>query len=306
MATLKLEDINLNLLVSLDALLEERNVTRAARRMGVTQSAMSHTLRRLRDLFEDELLVSGRDGMVLTPRAQRLAAPLHEELMELERVVRDEARFDPRTAERTFYLATSDYIAMVLVPAMLELLGDQAPGIDLVFRPMKFDRVSWQLETGELSMSVGVNLDLRAGIKRRKLFDDHFACLVRKDHPTIRGELTFERYLETPHALISPTSEGQGIVDRVLAEQGRARRVSLRVPFFAAAPFFIAQSDLILTAPRRLACMLASRFDLQLLCAPVELPHFDVFTAWHERFDGSPAHQWLRELTVQAAKRVEA
>lgn len=306
MADLKLTDMNLNLLVSLDALLSERNVTRAAKRLGVTQSAMSHSLRRLRDMFDDQLLVSGRGGMTLTPRAERLAAPLHEELRDLERVVRDEARFEPATEQRSFRIATTDFIGMLVIPTLLEILEDEAPGVDLVFCPHQHERISWLLETGEVSLALSVVPDELSTIRCKKLFNETFACLARKDHPDVRGELTLDQYLALPHALISPRSEGQGVVDRKLEELGESRRVALRVPSFAMAPMVIASTNLILTAPRRLVTMLANHLDLQVLEPPIALPSFSVMSTWHERFDQDPAHQWLREVVERATRGVRA
>ena len=301
MSDLKLEEINLNLLVSLNVLLKEKNVTRAARKLGVTQSAMSHSLRRLRDMFDDELLVQGSGGMVLTPRAERLSEPLHDELLELERVVRDEARFDPATAQRTFRIATSDFVGMVIIPPLLDIVTRESERVELLFRPIELERVAWQLETGELAMNLGVGLEASVGLRRRKLFEDDFVCVARSGHPEIVENLDLETYLSLSHMLISPTSEGEGVVDSVLAEMNRARRVTLKVPFFAAAPMLIARSDLILTAPRRMVEQIAPRFELELYEPPLHLPRFAVVATWHERFDRDEAHRWLREAVMRAA-----
>lgn len=301
MNNLKLEDINLNLLVSLNALLGERSVTQAAKRMGVTQSAMSHSLRRLRDLFDDPLLVGGAAGMVLTPRAERLATPLREELIELERVVRDETRFDPSTARRTFRLSTTDFIAMVMMPPLLDIVTRESSNVDLTVQQVEFDRLAWQLETGELAMSLGVSMGASVGLKRKKLFEDDFVCVVRKNHPGVQEPMTMETYLSLSHMLISPKSDGDSVVDRALAKMSRARRIALRVPFFAAAPMMIASSDMILTAPRRMVERLAPRFDLELHEPPLQLPRFSVVATWHERFDKDEAHRWLRDAVERAA-----
>jgi len=295
MPEIKLEDINLNLLVSLDALLTEKNVTKAARRLGVTQSAMSHSLRRLRDMFNDQLLVSSSSGMVLTPRAERLAAPLHEELVDLQRVLSDEQRFCPECARRQFRIATTDFTGMVIIPPLLSHIQANAPGVDLIFRPLDFDRTPWMLETGELAMSIGFGFDSVTGLRRKKLFEDGFSTLVCQNHPMIQSELTLEQFVQAPHALISPTAEGVGVVDRVLEEMGHKRRVALKVPFFAAAPWLISGSEMILTAPSRLAHTLAESFALRVFEPPVDLPTFSIVATWHERFDQDPAHTWLRQ-----------
>jgi DNA-binding transcriptional LysR family regulator len=296
-----LSRVNLNLLVALDALLTDASVTRAAARLGVTQSALSHTLRQLREVFDDMLLVRGRGGMVLTPRAQQLAAPIHRGLVALQRALRDEHVFEPRTATHRFTLATRDYFAAVLLPRLMELLGQEAPGVDLELRPLDERRTPEQLESGEVDLAVTTFLDEVPALRQQKLFQEEFACLVRKRHPEVRDALDLKQYLRLSHALISPRGEGEGVVDRALAKLGHARRIALRLPFFLAAPLAIARSNLVLTAPRRMVEGLALGGELQILKPPIALTGFNVVQIWHERYDDDPPHRWLRSIMARAA-----
>lgn len=298
---LRLADVNLNLLVALDALLDAGTVTGAAQRTGVTQSAMSHALRQLRALLGDPLLVRGVGGLVPTPRAVALRVPIRRALLDLQHALRDPPSFDPATAQRRFVLGAGDYIAHVLGPALLEHSLD-TPGIDLDVVP--FSAVDVQrLATGELDLALAPLVPPLAGLCRAPLFTDDFVCMVRRGHPHVRRRLTLRQFVRLPHVLISTTGTGSGAVDDQLAAQGLRRRIALRIRYFLAAPVVVAGSDLVLTAPRRVGEAFARHFDLELYEPPLALPSFTVEQLWHERFDADPAHAWLRERVRAAAER---
>jgi DNA-binding transcriptional LysR family regulator len=244
----RLARIDLNLLVAFDALAREQNVTRAAERVGVTQSAMSHALRRLRELLDDPLLVRGKSGMVLTARAEALVLPLRSGLVSVDRALVRAERFDPRTARRKFRLATPDLFDLLAIPLLLEALRERAPGVDLVVAPLDA-RLSDALETGEIDLCVAPRVDDfpggapeldGSGLVRRVLFRDDFSCFCRADHPAAsekrprRGKpaaiepLSVDAYAALSHVLVSPRAEGPGLVDELLAKQGLSRRVALR------------------------------------------------------------------------------
>ncbi|NBD09448.1 LysR family transcriptional regulator [Corallococcus sp. Z5C101001] len=301
-AEVDLTGINLNLMVALDALLREAHVTRAAARVGLTQSAMSHALAQLRALLGDALLIRGRGGMVLTPRAEQLAAPLRRGLAELQRALRNEPPFEPATASRRFTVATRDYFGSVLLPGALELLGREAPGVDLSVRHVESSTFPALLETGEVDLVVVTPpVESGPGLRQQKLFTEDFVCVVRKDHPAVRRTLDLDTYLKLSHVLISPRGDGVGAVDVALAQRGLPpRRIALRVPYFLIAPLVVTRSDHVLTAPRRLIAAFSETYPLQVLAPPLPIPPFDIIQVWHERFDGDPAHQWLRGLVARA------
>jgi DNA-binding transcriptional LysR family regulator len=320
----RLARIDLNLLVAFDALAREQNVTRAAERVGVTQSAMSHALRRLRELLDDPLLVRGKSGMVLTARAEALVLPLRSGLVSVDRALARTDRFDPRTARRKFRLATPDLFDLLAIPLLLETIREQAPGIDLVVTPLDA-RLSDALETGEIDLCVVPRVDDfpggapeldAAGLVRRVLFHDDFSCFCRADHPALnekrprRGNkpapaepLSLEAYAALSHVLVSPRGEGPGLVDELLAKQGLSRRVALRIPHFFSALSIVEKSDLILTGPTALGLLSASRSKVVVLPAPLRLPSHAITLLWHERFSNEPGHAWLREVMIAVTQR---
>lgn len=295
-----LRSLNLNLLASLDALLAEENVTRAAKRMGVTQSAMSHALQKLRGELGDPLLVKTPRGMTLTPRARDIRAPLRRGLAQVETALAPAHPFEPSASHRRFTIAAGDYFAVDFLPELVRIVSTEASGVDLVLRPPDLRADPARLEAGELDVLVTVQLPQGAQLRTRRLFEETFVCVVRVGHPEVGERLSLETYVRLPHLLISPTGGGSSFVDDALALRGLSRRVALRVPYFLAAPLVVAHSDLVLTAPRRVAENLARYLPLRLLPPPLEVGSFAMHAIWHERDEHDPAHRWLRDTLVRA------
>ncbi len=306
MSTVHLGSVDLNLLVALDALLEERNVTRAAARTGITQSAMSHSLARLRVVFGDELLVRGTGAMVPTMRAEALALPLRRALDEVRRALAGPAAFDPRTATAKVVVGTSDYGEIVLLPTVLARLQREAPGIGL--HVVNYEGTGASLAQGTFDFGVAPLRpeDERPGVIARRLFGERFVCVVRKGHPLAKRKLTLARFAAASHALISPRGKEGGFVDDALARLGLRRRVAVMVPHFLVAPHIVATTDLVLTLAARVATLLAKPLGLALLAPPPELKleGFAMSAIWHERTHGDPAQQWARDLFVEVAKTI--
>lgn len=301
----KLAGIDLNLFVLLDALLAERSVTRAARRVGLSQSAASHALARLRALTGDALLVRGPRGMLPTPRAEALASPVREALAGLDRALAPAAAFEPRSTRRRFRVVGGDLAELVLFPPLFARLGAEAPGVDLSALPTPSD-AALALERGEVDLAIApLGSFARAGaLSERPLFEDGFVCVVRRGHPLGRGAFGLERYLSARHAVIAPRGARGGIVDDLLASMGRERRVVLTIPHFLAAPYVVAQSDLVLTLPARVAQVLAGPLGLAVLRPPLRVPRFTMAMAWHRRVDEEPGHRWLRGVLGEVARSV--
>ncbi len=306
-----LHAIDMNLLVAFDTLARERSVTKAAARMGVTQSAMSHTLRRLRELTGDALLVRGRGGMVLTPRAEALVVPIRTGLHTLAEGLSGPVAFEPATARRRFRLVSPDLFDILVLPGLLARLQHEAPGIDVAVVPHPAS-IATALETGDVDLAIApILLDdepfarelLPApDLQQQRLFRDGLRCFVRAGHPlAARRRLSLATYTELPHILISPTGEGPGVVDRYLARQGCQRRIALRVPLFSSALAIVADSDLVLTAPQSVQrSVFADR--LVDLPVPVAVPDHAVTMVWHPRFSEDPAHRWLRRTLAEVAR----
>jgi DNA-binding transcriptional LysR family regulator len=289
----RLAGIDLNLLTSLDALLDERNVTRAAHRLGVSQPAVSHNLRRLRALLGDPLLVRTSAGMQATPRAIELRPAVRLALEAAEAVLQAAPAFDPARSERTFVLAMADQSALQLLPGLVDRIAAVAPGITLQLRPPPPEPTA-ALNEGELELMVGVFRDAPAGIRTDVLWTEHFACVVRRRGPGTRGPFDLARYLARGHLLVAPQGRPGSIVDDLLARAGRQRRIAVVVPHFLVAPAIVATSDLVWTAPASLAQALAARYPLALRPPPLAIPSFAIAMRWHLRLDRDPGLAWLR------------
>jgi DNA-binding transcriptional LysR family regulator len=302
-----LASFDLNLLVALDALLSERNVTRAASRIGITQSAASHALARLRALTGDELLVRGPAGMVPTTRAEAMAGPVRRALEDMGRVLAPHAAFHPGTASLRFVIATSDYSELALLPRVVSRLAREAPSIELRVVTAT-EEPSAVLAAGKIDLSIAPlrPADARSGMHARKLFDDRFVCVVRKNHPLAGKKLTLGRYAAASHALIAPMGAEGGFVDDALARLGMRRRVALALPHFLVAPHIVAASDLILTLAARIAAILVKPLGLAMLAPPAELglQGFTISESWHERTHGDAARRWVREVIADAAAEI--
>lgn len=296
-----LGQIDLNLFVTLDAVVRDGSVRGAAVRLGVTQSAVSHALRRLRDQLGDPLVVRTPQGMRPTPRAERIAATLRRCLGELDAVVRDPGEFVPGSACRSFTLAASDAAEFVLLPALMQALQRDAPGVDLVVRAESTATLAAVAE-GELDLAVGVFTGAPGPLRTQPLYRQAFVCVVRKDHPQVRRGLTLARYLELSHVSVAPRGTAGSLVDDALARLGARRRVALVVPHFLVAPMIVAETDLALMLPERLARRWAEILPLRLVAPPLELADFTVSQVWSERAHLDAGHAWLRQTLARVAR----
>jgi DNA-binding transcriptional LysR family regulator len=298
--------LDLNLLLTLDALLEARSVTETADRFGVTQSAMSHRLGRLRDFFEDSLLVSAGDELVLTPKAERIRGPLRDALSGLRQAVFPAEQFNPREAERAFVLAAADLVEISLLPALLHHLTEHAPRVSIRMAGRGAVRGK-ALIRGEVDLAIapgqgivpGVGISETHGVRQRKLLTEGFAVLARKGHPRIRnGRLSLKRYLAEGHLLVAPQGQPGSVVDTQLAHDGLERHVAAQVANFLSAPYLVARTDHLLTCPTSLAQTVKDVLQLQVLEPPLDLPSTVIFLYWHERMHRDPGHQWLRDQII--------
>lgn len=305
-----LAGVDLNLVVALDALLTDRHVTRAAARLGLTQSAASHALGRLRDLLGDPLLVRGpRGGMLPTPFAERIRPQLRRVLDELATTLRNEP-FDPATTQHTFHIGASDYVELVLLPRLAARIARLAPRVDLWVHTFT-DAGEGELASGELDLVLGPSggttprpTPRAASIYEKELFEESFTCIVRAEHPLAGARMTLARYCETPHLLVAPRGTPGSFVDDALAKLGRSRRVGLAVPHFLVVPYIIASTDLVATLADRVAQMFAKTLDLVTVPPPLPIPRFRMAASWHERSQHDAPHKWLREQLLAVAAEV--
>ncbi len=303
---LQLASLNLNQLVALDALLGERNVRKAAVRMGVTQSAMSHTLRALRELLGDPLLVRVGNQMVPTQYAEQIAVNLRRGLSELESVVRGRAAFSPESISDEFTLSTHDGVLAYLAPVLYRLLAEQAPRARLRIAALDVRGLRQQLLDGEVDVALVAPLLDLTGLQTEPVMGSGFCGVVRQDHPRIAHELTLDLYCEVPHVMQTITGTGRSFIDDILAQQGREREVTVKVPYMYALPDLLTHSDLIATMPIAAARYFCDKWPLKILELPFHIPAGNMVLCWHERFAADPAAQFFVNVVREATRVVQA
>ncbi|SPO68596.1 LysR family transcriptional regulator [Pseudomonas sp. JV241A] len=293
-----LRRIDLNLLLTLHALLAEQHVSRAALRLHRSQPAVSHALAQLRELFGDPLLVRRGGRLQVTARAQALVEPLQQALEQLDGLLGSPG-FDPQRAQRSFRLAMSDYGARVVLPGLMRLLRNEAPGIDLIVSQGSREAMLGQLFDGEADLALAVFSELATELRAQTLFDETFTCIADRSHLPTRGGLSLDEWLVRPHVLVAVRPGVDNEIDLALQGIGAQRRVALALPHWAAAQEVIAGTDLILTVARR--SLDSGKLDSRLrrFQPPLAIRPFAFQQAWHQRREGEAGHRWLREKVMQ-------
>jgi len=287
---------DLNLLPIFVALMEERSVTRAAERMGMTQPALSNALSRLRLMLQDQLFVRERYGIQPTPIALELSPLIAEALAQLDDAVLGQQAFDPLHAERLFTIAPNGYVEFVLVPAIVARLEKVAPGIKLRLTPYGNDLVETGVVSGTTALVLGRIVDPPDNLVVQHLMDEGLACAVRADHPGVGDVMTREQFETMKHVNIVPPGRMRAGLFQALAQQQLKRDVAISVTNFFAVAEMVAVTDYCATLPSLICRRLMHDPRLKILPAPVDIGSFPVEMAWHVRYRHDPAHRWLRAL----------
>lgn len=295
-----LSSIDLNLLVVLDALLAERHVTRAARRVGLSQPAMSNALARLRLALDDPLLVRGAGGMVPTPTALAIGRATATALGTIEHAIEGCRAFDPASAQRTFTIAASDYVTFVALADLADHVARTAPGVSLRVLPLGPDPAATDLEAGTLDLTLGFFRKVPAGLQRARLFDDRLVAVVRAGHPVLRTRRRLEDLATLRHVRVAPQRESRGLLDAIMAKRGLPRVTVLTTPTFLSA-LAVAHTDLCAVLPERVAVALARLAPLATFPVDAPLPPIAVDALWHPRVQHDAAHAWLRRTLHERA-----
>jgi len=285
---------DLNLLVVFDGLMQERSVTRAGRKLGMSQPALSHALNRLRYLLKDQLFIRTPQGMVPTPRAEQLALPLRQALADMQRALEPEA-FVPAEASRRFSIAVNNYAAIVLAAPLAATVFAAAPRLQLDLRPSGTLDVFELLDHGDLDFAIGTFDEVGERFATAKLLEDEFVAVMRRTHPAGRRPLSTASFGALRHAAISSSGDDTGFIDRSLATHGTKRQIELRLPYLSAGSV-LAKADFVATLSRRVARALTREAALELRELPFRSPSVHTSLLWHRRFDGHPAHRWMRDL----------
>ncbi len=303
-----LSRFDLNLLLVFDAVFAERSVTKAARRLSVTQTAISHALSRIRDQFKDPLFVRAQGGMRPTSRALELAPFIRQALEQVGHVI-SRSEFDPNKVAHTFRIAITEYFAMVALPQVVRRIETEAPNVVLITVPNVLINAPLLLDSQEIDFAIGYFQDslrdlLPPRLKAITLFKDHHVCVMRRDHPLARKKLTMQAYLAARHLMFSLHGEHFGMIDRLLRRMKVRRRIGLTVSHYMAAPPIIQDSDMIMTLTSRMAARYEDLYDLHVSTLPFKVPPAPMQLIWNDRIDVSAIHRWMRSLIVDISARL--
>ena len=291
---------DLNLLLVFEAMFRHGSVTRAAAHVGLTQSALSSALGRLRRQVGDPLFVNTRSGMLPTPRALELAPPLTEALAMVRNAMISRGAFDARSSTRSLRVYMTDVGETVLLPALMRHLHDHSPSMRLETAQLPAAELAVRLETSDIDLAIGYLPQLPDKIRRARLFQEHYVCMTRREHPAgRRAAITTREFLAARHILITSLGTGHQVLERTLAEHGVQDNVALRVPHFVVVPLIVAGTDLIVSLPSRVTAAAARLVKVKVHPLPIPIPSFDVMLYWHERVDNDAANQWLRAAVLE-------
>ena len=295
------KNIDPHLLACLETLVEERHVTRAAERMNMTQSGMSNALARLRVLFGDPVLVRTSSGMEPTARAIALAKRVSRVLTDLDSILSSRSTFEPLSDAASFKLVASDYIASTLIAKVVCEMRDIAQEVTISIDQPKPASIRRWLDEGLFDIAIGVWPTFDYGeLYGSTVFRDCLSCIVRKDHPGIHEELTFEDYIGSRHVMFgsgkTSISSIDAMIDEALSDRGERRRVGLNVPNMLVLPYIVAGSNMIATVPSNFARMSAEQHALNVLPLPFPIAEINVTMVWHSRTNADAAHVWFRNL----------
>jgi DNA-binding transcriptional LysR family regulator len=289
--------LDLNLLVTLEALLLEQNVTRAAVRLHLSQPAVSAQLNRLRTMFDDLLLIPGPRGMTPTVKATELLAPLRQALDQVRSTVANHRHFDPATTELSVTIASTDYLHAALVEPLVLDLRTRAPGLRIALRNLDLPQLESQMERGVVDLALMTPKDAPNSLRTRHLFDERYVLIGRRDHPRLQGRLTLEKLAELEHVIVSLRGgDFVTAVDDSFSASGIRRNVVLSAASFLFVPDIVSRSDFVALVPERLVY---GRTDkLTLIESPFPVEGFAVGMVWHERSQGHHGQRWIREAIV--------
>ncbi len=294
-----IEDVDLNLLIALDVLLKERHITNSAIRLKISQPAMSRTLTRLRDTFNDPLLVRSSAGYVATARAESLVEPVKSILQQIQRTL-TKPTYDPTMETGEFRVSTLGYGEVVVIPKFMEAISNETPNVEIVIINRSVYSVDEILE-GKADILFGARLPVTAqACVIEPLYEDKFVCVMSECHPLAKGKLTLEGYLEYPHSIIHTGERPGSHIDSLLRKLGHMRKIRKRSPHWTASLMSLATTDLLQTVPEQMAKSFANTEGLVIKELPFQLEASKFELMWHSRFNEDPRHKWLRTKFIEA------
>lgn len=299
---MELNKLDLNLLKTLDAIHRHNNLSAAASELGLTQPAMSAALKRLRAHFDNPLFVRTAHGMRPTPHADTIASNVRRAL-DILRDVDHGASFALDTTTVHYRIYINDVGMLIVMPHVLRHVSEHAPNARISIIDLRPNEVIEALDSGAVDLAIGYFVGMPNWARQQTIRRTTYVCAVRSGHPDIRSSLSIEQFLRARHAVYTTSGSPHGVVDETLSRMNLSRNIALRVPRFAALPFLIAQSDLLVTIPEDLGHLFNRLIDIQLFAPPVPLGRFEIKQYWHERHHAEPAYQWLRTVVQKETQR---
>lgn len=298
---MQLSDIDLNQLVLLQQLMRDRSVSKTAESLGLSQPAVSNALAKLRRTFGDELLMRTRNGMVATPRAEQITAPLEYALGLIQNALNQDTCFDPATLKRTLTISMTDIGEIVFLPALINRLRSEAPQVQLRTVRTSAANLREDMESGQVDLAIGPLPSLQAGFFQRTLFEQRYVCLFRQQHPLNNGKkkMTMGDFKKAEHLLIVSANTGHGAIDEALRKTGIERKIALTIPHFVSVGEILMHTDMVATVTETLAKSLVTPFGLAYHPHPAPLPSVSINVFWHAKVHRSPVHQWLRGMVFE-------
>jgi DNA-binding transcriptional LysR family regulator len=290
-----LSQVDLNLFVVLEAIYREGNITRAGHQLNLTQPAISHSLKRLRDLLKDPLFVRHGAHMVPTPFTRNMIDQVRQALQILEVNLRETHKFDPAQARRNFHISLWEYIESLALPTLLQRLERNAPGMTITTSRIKRRDLEAELASGSLDLAVDIPMTAGEPIHQKRLLREPFVVMARAGHPAVSGKLDLETYLAQPHVLVSSRRYGPSLIDVELSRLGFRRKVVLRCQHNFAACRVVSETDLLLTLSQKHAEILNAGFGNKIYAVPLKTAQLEAHMYWHESVENDPANRWLRQ-----------
>jgi len=296
---------NLNLLVVFDILMREQNLTKTGQVLSLSQPAISHALKGLREMFNDDLFVKSSGGMRPTDHAIRLIEPVRQALAKIETVLNIEDNFDPEVSNRVFQLGLSDYATFMFLPPVVARLARESPNVSIDVQHINKPEKSHMLDNGDIEMSIALFESPPKSLEYQELFNEKLVCIADKNNKDLEDGLTLEKFVALPHLLISSSEEPAITVQKALANLGLKRHVALKVRHVVPAGYVVKNSSLIAVLPERLALFLEKMIDVKIHPIPLEIETQKVMLVWHKRNDHDAGLKWLREHVIAVAKKFQ-
>ncbi len=298
----RLRQLDLNLLIALDVLITEASVTKAAERLDLSQSAMSYSLKKLRNILHDDILIRTSREMEATPYARQISDRVRQILVEIQATLLEKEAFNPASAKETFRIAASDYVESTIGINLLQQLTKTAPGIKIRISNLDKETVMDALDDNSIDLVINAKLPLKNWHIEQNLYQEEFVCVFRGDDSI--AEISLTDYLERSHILVSLRDDFEGAYDEILELQQQSRQVMWSTTHFMTVPFLLANSDCMALLPKRMAQQCAKAMNLKILPPPIPIEEFTVSMVWHQRNNNNLSHQWLRQQIVNAVREI--